>query len=110
MLKLLVIIALSVGWSIHACHYGYRFRTNLRIATLRMLPTWEMVWTLNRVMYSLRTTPKNWQYHAANVLEGLDFNMCIYNNNVYIHTVLQIIILAYVDDLVNLEILINFMR
>ena len=50
-------------------------------------------------MYGLKTSPRDWQYHLAQVLRDLGFTRMQSDANVYVHFEWLLIILAYVDDL-----------
>ena len=62
-------------------------------------PSGDVLWRLKRAMYGLRTAPRSWQDHFASVLKGAGFTRLQSDPNVYIHFLLRVIILAYVDDL-----------
>ena len=50
-------------------------------------------------MYGLRTAPRDWQLHFAQVMHSLGFTRLQSDANVYIHYVKCIIGYVYVDDL-----------
>ena len=50
-------------------------------------------------MHGLRSAPQDWQSHWAAVLAGIGFIRLQADANVYMHTELQVYILAYVDDM-----------
>ena len=50
-------------------------------------------------MYGLRTAPRDWQLHFAQVRKNLGFNHLQSDANVYINHIEKVIIYAYVDDL-----------
>eukprot|EP00438_Fugacium_kawagutii_P015070 Skav200437 [mRNA] locus=scaffold578:110121:111629:- [translate_table: standard] len=56
------------------------------------------VWKLNKAIYGLRSSPKSWQDHFANVLQQLGLIRLTSEPNVYRDTQCTIYLLVYVDD------------
>ena len=107
-LKLLIVLALAFNWSI----YTFDVTTAFLHAFLdpnddpiyvwppsEYFPFKNVVWRLKRAVYGLRTAPREWQDHFAKEIQSLGFKRLKSDGNVYVHEHLQVIILAYVDDL-----------
>ena len=56
-------------------------------------------WKLHKGMYGLRTSPKAWQEHLAQVLKDLGLQRLVSEPNVYKNTLGTLYVMAYVDDL-----------
>ena len=56
------------------------------------------VWKLNKAIYGLRSSPKSWQDHFANVLQQLGLIRLTSEPNVYRNKECTIHLLVYVDD------------
>ena len=61
-------------------------------------PLGNTLWRLKKAMYGLRSAPTDWQTHWASILLSIGFLRRQSDVNVYMHTELQLYILAYVDD------------
>ena len=107
-LKLLIVLALSMSW----CIFTFDITTAFLHASLdptddpiyvwppvEYFPFREVIWKLKRAVYGLRTAPREWQDHFAEQLQAMGFKRLKSDGNVYVHTHLQVIVLAYVDDL-----------
>ena len=107
-LKLLLVLALAKGWSL----FTYDITTAFLHASLNpedppiyvwppkeYFPPGTIIWRLLKAVYGLRTAPRDWQDHFSQVMELMNFIRLKSDGNVYINLLLQVIILAYVDDL-----------
>ena len=54
---------------------------------------------LNKALYSLKQAPRLWNKYLSKILKGLNFEICPYDEGVYINKELKIIIICYVDDM-----------
>ena len=59
----------------------------------------HIVWRLNKAMYGLRSSPKQWQDHIATVLTKLGLTRLKTDSNVYRNKEGTAYIMIYVDDL-----------
>ena len=106
-LKLLILFAISFNW----CIESFDITTAFLHAVLdpseeifvrpppEYYPSGTVLWKLKRAMYGLRTAPRSWQDHFAWVLNLLGFIRLKSDSNIYLHPLLCLILLAYVDDL-----------
>ena len=58
-----------------------------------------IVWKLNKAIYGLRSSPKAWQTHLADVLQQLGLQRSTAEPNIYYTQQRSAYILVYVDDL-----------
>ena len=105
-LKVLITIALALGWSMLTCDVSTAFlHADLLDYDLFMIPPKEyypnggIYWKLKKAMYGLKGAPKAWQDHFAKVIVSLGFVRLRSDANVYVDFVTKIVILVYVDDL-----------
>ena len=59
----------------------------------------QIVWRLNKAIYGLRSSPKAWQNHLAEVMQQLGLRRLVSEPNVYATPGGDAYILCYVDDL-----------
>ena len=59
----------------------------------------NILWKLHKAMYGLRTSPKAWQEHLAQVLKDLGLQRLVSEPNVYKNILGTLYVMAYVDDL-----------
>ena len=109
-LRLLLLLALHLGM----CIRFFDISTAFLHATLssgdpiyvwhpkEFYPDGGILWRLKKAMYCLRTAPRDWQLHVAQVLRELGFTRLQSDANVYINHIKKVIIYAYVDDLLTL--------
>ena len=57
------------------------------------------VWKLNKAIYGLRSSPKSWQDHFAQVLQQLGLSRLTSEPNVYRNNEQTMFVMVYVDDL-----------
>ena len=57
------------------------------------------MWKLNQAIYGLRSSPKQWQDHIAEVLTALELTRLKTDSNVYRNKAGTAYIMVYVDDL-----------
>ena len=62
-------------------------------------PQGSILWRWKKAMYGLRSSPKAWQDHLANILQELGFIRLISEPNVFKHLQGLCFIMVYVDDL-----------
>ena len=105
MVKLLILLSLALRWSILFFDVGTAFLHANVTGDLYVKPPIEfyddtrVLWKLKKALYGLRTAPKAWQDHLAQLLQRHKFQRLQSEANVYSNMDLQIIILVYVDDL-----------
>eukprot|EP00438_Fugacium_kawagutii_P015960 Skav227097 [mRNA] locus=scaffold199:26190:27674:+ [translate_table: standard] len=58
-----------------------------------------VVWKLNKSIYGLRSSPKQWQQHLADTLQQLGLQRSVTEPNIYYTPTRDCYILVYVDDL-----------
>ena len=58
----------------------------------------SVLWKLKKALYGLRTAPRAWQDHLAELLHTHNFKRMQPEANVYVNLALQVTILVYVDD------------
>ena len=59
----------------------------------------NILWKLHKAMYGLRTSPKAWQEHLAQVLKDLELQRLVSEPNVHKNILGTLYVTAYVDDL-----------
>ena len=103
-LKVLLVHALSVGWSIFTYDVTTAFlHANLDPsappiyvwAPAEFFPSGTTMWKLKRAVYGLRTAPKEWQDHFSEEPQSMGFRRLKSDSNMYVHGPLQVIFLAY---------------
>ena len=106
-LRLLLTISLNNNWTVRTGDISVAF-LHAAAATddLYMHPPTEfynesdgIVWKLNKAIYGLRSSPKAWQTHLADVLQQLGLQRSTAEPNIYYTQQRSAYILVYVDDL-----------
>ena len=59
----------------------------------------NILWKLHKAMHGLRTSPRAWQEHLAQVLKDLGLQRLVSEPNVYKNILGTLYVMAYVDDL-----------
>ena len=59
----------------------------------------NIVWKFKKALYGLKTSPRHWQDHFADVLQRLGATRLKSDSNVYHFRKEQTIVMSYVDDL-----------
>ena len=107
MLRILLILSLARGWAIRFFDVSTAF-LHATIGLTKPIFVWPprefypnggLVWKLKKAMYGLRSSPRDWQTHLAQVLESLGLKRLQSHANVYVLFEWQVYILAHVDDL-----------
>ncbi|MCP4192560.1 MAG: hypothetical protein GY768_18250, partial [Planctomycetaceae bacterium] len=106
-LRVLLTMALSKGWSIQLCdvstaflHADLQSEEDIYVwPPKEFYPQGDRLWRLKKAMYGLRSSPKDWQTHFAKIMSTLGFRRLQSDANVYVDTVRGVYILVYVDDL-----------
>ena len=105
-LRILLTLALAMKWTIKAGDVSTAFlHAALGGMAVYMWPPAEyytdtsILWKLHKAMYGLRTSPKAWQEHLAQVLKDLGLQRLVSEPNVYKNILGTLFIMAYVDDL-----------
>ena len=108
-LRILLTMALAYNWSVSAGDVSVTFLHAEAISyNLVMRPPHEfynddnrhIMWRLNKAIYGLRSSPKQWQDHIAHILTvALGLVRCTTESNVYRSKDCQVYIMTYVDDL-----------
>ena len=62
-------------------------------------PADKIIWKLNKAIYGLRSSPKAWQNHLAQVLKQLGLQRSAAEPNIYFTSTRDCFVLVYVDDL-----------
>eukprot|EP00971_Amphidinium_carterae_P190736 3785110-Amphidinium_carterae.1 len=57
------------------------------------------LWSMTKALYSLRTSPKQWQEHLSTILQQLGFTRLKSDACVFVNAISAIYIVAHVDDL-----------
>ena len=60
----------------------------------------SVLWKLKKALHGLRTAPRAWQDHLAEMLHTRSFKSMQSEANVYVNLALKVTILVHVDDLV----------
>ena len=106
-LRLLLTLSLNNNWTVRTGDISVAF-LHAAAATddLHMYPPTEsynkadgIVWKLNKAIYGLRSSPKAWQTHLADVLQQLGLQRSTAEPNIYYTQQRSAYILVYVDDL-----------
>ena len=106
-LRILLTLSLNNNWTVRTGGISVAFLHAAAAATddLHMYPPTEfynkadgIAWKLNKAIYGLRSTPKAWQTHLADVLQQLGLHLTA-KPNIYYTQQLSAYILVYVDDL-----------
>ena len=106
-LRLLLTISMNNNWTVRTGDISVAF-LHAAAATddLYMHPPTEfynesdgIVWKLNKAIYGLRSSPKAWQTHLADVLQQLGLQRSTAEPNIYYTQQRSAYILVYVDDL-----------
>ena len=106
-LRLLLTLSLNNNWTVRTGDISVAF-LHAAAATddLHMYPPTEfynkadgIVWKLNKAIYGLRSSPKAWQTHLADVLQQLGLQRSTGEPNIYYTQQRSAYILVYVDDL-----------
>ena len=108
-LRILLTMALHKQWTIRAGDVSTAFlHAPAATDNLYMWPPPELypsghnsttVWKLNKAIYGLRSSPKSWQDHFAQVLQQLGLTRLTSEPNVYRNTEQTMFVMVYVDDL-----------
>jgi len=105
-LIILLLIALSKGWfvmlrdiSTAFLHAPLQTDTKILVRPPSEFYAAGIIWLLKKAMYGLRTSPRDWQLHFAEVMRDLGFVRLQSDSCVYRLTSDECYILAYVDDL-----------
>ena len=106
-LRILLTLALAMRWTIKAGDVSTAFlHVALGGLTVNMWPPAEqhytdqnILWKLHKAMYGLRTSPKAWQEHLAQVLKDLGVQHLVSEPNVYKNILGTIYVMGYVDNL-----------
>ena len=118
-LRVLLTMALVYNWSVCTGDVSVAFLHAAAIThNLVMRPPHEfyneehrhIMWRLNKAIYGLRSSPKQWQDHIAHVLTvTLELVRCTTESNVYRSKGCLVYIMIYVDDLlfIGLQSIIN---
>ena len=110
-LRILLTLRLNNNWTVRTGDISVAF-SHAAAATndLHMYPPTEfynkadgIAWKLSKAIYGLRSTPKAWQTHLADVLQQLGLHRSTAEPNIYYTQQLSAYILAYVDDLLLLH-------
>jgi hypothetical protein len=105
MVKLLILISLSTSWTISFWDVGAAFLRAPVTTDIYVVPPQEyydsgsVLWKLKKALYGLRTAPRAWQEHLAQLLIGRGFVRLQSEANVYVNMTLTVIVLVYVDGL-----------
>ena len=105
MVKLLILLSLSLDWHIEFWDVGTAFLHAAVAGELYVVPPHEfydqgsVLWKLKKALYGLRTAPRAWQDHLAELLHTHNFKRMQSEANVYVSLALKVTILVYVDDL-----------
>ena len=106
-LRVILAIALAMNWMIKVGDISTAFlRAFVALATGILLrppkefcPQGNILWRLKKAMYGLKSSPKAWQDHLANILQELGFIRLISEPNVFKHPEGLCFIMVYVGDL-----------
>ena len=106
-LRMLLVLALCNSWICLTGDISTAFlHAAAATADLFMYPPAEfynaydqIVWRLNKAIYGLRSSPKAWQNHPAEVMQQLGLRRLVSEPNVYAKPGGDAYILCYVDDL-----------
>ena len=108
-LRILLTMALHKQWTIQAGDVSTAFlHAPAATDNLYMWPPPELypsghnsttVWKLNKAIYGLRSSPKSWQDHFAQVLQQLGPTRLTSEPNVYRNKEQTMFVMVYVDDL-----------
>ena len=108
-LRILLTIAQHNHWTIQAGDVSTAFlHAPAATDNLYMWPPPELypsghntttVWKLNKAIYGLRSSPKSWQDHFAQVLQQLGLTRLTSEPNVYRNKEQTMFVMVYVDDL-----------
>eukprot|EP00435_Cladocopium_sp_Y103_P034718 s2074_g9.t1 len=106
-LRMLLVLALCNNWFCLTGDISTAFlHAAAAAADLFMYPPAEfynafdqIVWRLNKAIYGLRSSPKAWQNHLAEVMQQFGLRRLVREHNVYATPQGDAYILCYVDDL-----------
>ena len=105
-LRVLLSLSLAMRWTIKAGDVSTAFlHAALGGLAVYMWPPAEyytdpnILWKLHKAMYGLRSSPKAWQDHLAQVLQSLGLQRLISEPNVYRNIAGTLFLMVYVDDL-----------
>ena len=109
-LRTLLALSLNNGWTVRTGDISVAFlhaaAAKASKADLYMYPPKEfynpedkIIWKLNKAIYGLRSSPKAWQNHLAEVLQQLGLQRSTAEPNIYMTTSRDCFVLVYVDDL-----------
>ena len=106
-LRVILAIALAMNWMIKvgdiSTAFLHAFVASETGILLRLpkefYPQGNILWSLKKAMYGLRSSPQAWQDHLANILQELGFIRLISEPNVFKHPPGLCFIMVYVDDL-----------
>ena len=107
MLRVLLLLALLRGYAIQLFDVSTAF-LHAALSSDKPIYVWppiefypgqRIIWLLKKAMYGLRSSPRDWQVHFAQVLREMGFHRLQSDANVYVLFEKCIYLLAYVDDL-----------
>ena len=107
-LRILLTMALVNNWAVRTGDVSVAFLHAAAAAlNIIMRPPQEfyddnnrhIMWKLNKAIYGLRSSPKQWQDHIADVLTALGLTRLKTESNVYRNKAGTAYIMVYVDDL-----------
>ena len=108
-LRILLTMAQHNHWTIQAGDVSTAFlHAPAATDNLYMWPPTELypsghntttVWKLNKAIYGLRSSPKSWQDHFAQVLQQMGLSRLTSEPNVYRNNEQTMFVMVYVDDL-----------
>ena len=106
-LRTLLALSCNNGWTVRTGDISTAFLHAAAATTdLYMYPPKEfynpednIIWKLNKAIYGLRSSPKAWQNHLAEVLQQLGLQRSSAEPNIFMTTNRDCFVLVYVDDL-----------
>ena len=106
-LRTLLALSCNNGWMVRTGDISVAFlHAAAATADLYMYPPKEfynpadkIIWKLNKAIYGLRSSPKAWQNHLAQVLKQLGLQRSAAEPNIYFTSTRDCFVLVYVDDL-----------
>ena len=96
MVKLLILVSLSTSWTMPFWDVGTAFLHAPVTTDIYVAPPQEYydsgsaLWKLKKALYGLRTAPRAWQGHLAQLLSGRGFVRLQSEANVYVNAALTI--------------------
>ena len=106
-LRTLLALSCNNGWTVRTGDISVAFlHAAAATSDLYMYPPKEfynpedkIIWKLNKAIYGLRSSPKAWQNHLAEVLQQLGLRRSTAEPNIYMTATRDCFVLVYVDDL-----------